>query len=125
MEIAFEPYKKLSFQSYMMYESAENFANVIALSHPPGVPGITRMFWANGVLFRFFNHSPSEEKAKQFHNGHVAWDHVEFAPMPEYQRVLQVNERPLVTINILDVSNHTLFDPASKWILNNLITGSK
>jgi hypothetical protein len=120
MEVAFEPYKKLTFQSYLKYETAEVFANVIALSHPPGVPGITRMFWANGILFRFFNHPPSEEKAKEFHNGHVAWDHIEFAPMAEYQSVLQVKERPLVTINVLEVSNHTLFGPVTKWIRDNL-----
>ena len=123
MEVGFEPYKKLSFNSHLMYESAEAFTNVIALSHPPGVPGIARMFWANGVLFRFFNHPPSEESAKKIINGHLIWDHIEYAPMPEYKRMLQIKERPLVTINVLDVSNHTLFGPASKWIFDNLIEG--
>lgn len=121
MEVNFRPYQKLTFQSFLKYKTSEEFANVIALAQPPGVPGITRLFWANGVLFRFFNHPPSEENAKNFLNGHATWDHIEFAPMPEYKRVIQINERPLVTINVLDVSNHTLFGPLTEYIRDNLI----
>lgn len=121
MEVAFEPYKKVSFKSYLMYESSEAFAKVIALSNPPGIPVQTRFFWANGVLFRFFPLSPSETSAREIVNGHLVWDHMEFAPMPEYTNVLQVAERPLVTINVLNVSNHVVFEPVTEWIRNNLI----
>ena len=121
MEVAFEPYKKVSFQSHLAYASSEDFTQVIALARPPGVPAQVRLFWANGVLFRFFPHPPSEVRAKSIVNGHLIWDHVEFAPMPQYSRQISVAERPLVTIFVLDVSNHVVFDPVSKWIRNNLI----
>lgn len=121
MEVAFEPYKKVSFQSYLMYESSEAFANVIALSSPPGIPGQARLFWANGVLFRFFSHPASEALIKERVNGHVIWDHIEFAPMPKYSNVLQAAERPLITINVLNVSNHIVFGPLTEWIRHNLI----
>jgi hypothetical protein len=121
MEVAFEPYKKVAFQSYLMYESSEAFANVIGLARPPGVAAQTRLFWANGVLFRFFSHQPSEALSKEILNGHLIWDHVEFAPMPEYKNVLKVVERPLVMINVLNVSDHVIFGPVSKWIYDNLI----
>jgi hypothetical protein len=121
MEVAFEPYKKVSFQSYFKYESSEAFAHVIALSNPPGIPVQRRLFWANGVLFRFFSHPPSEALSREIVNGHLIWDHVEFAPMPAYKNVLKVVERPLVMINVLNVSDHVIFGPVSKWIYDNLI----
>jgi len=121
MEVAYEPYKKVSFHSYLMYESAEKFANVLALFNPPGVPVLTKLYWANGVLFRFFNHPPSEASAKEIINGHLIWDHVEFAPMPKYLDEFKVEKRPLVALKILDVSNHVIFEPVTKWIRDNLI----
>ena len=121
MEVAFEPYKKVSFQSYLMYESSEAFANIIALFNPPGVPVQTRLFWANGVLFRFFSHPPTDAVTKEAINGRLIWDHIEFAPMPEYENPLKVAEKPLVTINVLNVSNHIVFGPLAEWIRKNLI----
>jgi len=120
MEIAFEPYKKVSFNSHLKYESAEEFVSVIALSNPPGVPVQARLFWANGILFRFFNHTPSEALAKEIINGHWIFDHIEFAPMSEYKNELKVAERPLVMINVLNVSKHAVFDPLTQWIRDNL-----
>jgi len=121
MEIAFEPYKKVSFQSYLMYESSEAFANVIATANPPGIPIQKRLFWANGVLFRFFSHPPTEAVTKEAINGRLIWDHIEFAPMPEYMSQLQVADRPLVIMKVLDVSNHIVFGPLAEWIRKNLI----
>jgi len=121
MEIAFEPYKKVSFKSYLMYESSEAFTNVIARAIPAGAPVQAKLFWANGVLFRFFNFNPSEIEAKERISGHVIFDHVEFAPMPEYKNQLQVAERPLVAMYVLNVSNHVIFDPFTEWIRDNLI----
>jgi len=121
MEVAFEPYKKVSFQSHLLYETPEAFVNVIALTNPPGIPMQTRLFWANGVLFRFFNHPPSETLAKELVNGHLIWDHIEFAPMPEYKSEIKVEERPLIMINVLNVSNHVVFEPLTRWIRDNLI----
>lgn len=121
MEIAFEPYKKVSFKSHLMYESPEAFAKVIALANPAGIPVQARLFWANGVLFRFFNLRPSETLAKEMVSGHIIFDHIEFAPMPEYRNQLQVAERPLVAMNVLNVSNHVVFGPFTEWIRDNLI----
>jgi len=104
-----------------MYESSEAFANVIARVTPPGVPVQARLFWANGILFRFFTPPRSEAVAKEIVNGHLIWDHIEFAPMPIYSNVLKVAERPLVTINILNCSNHVIFAPVTEWIRHNLI----
>jgi hypothetical protein len=121
VEVAFEPYKRITFQSYLAYKSAEAYVNVIALANPPGIPFQARLFWANGVLFRFFNHPPAEALVKETIAGHLIFDHVEFAPMPEYKNELKVTDRPLGTMTVLDVSNHVVFDPLTAWIRKNLI----
>jgi len=122
MEIAFEPYKKVSFQSYLPYKTAEEFVAVIASPNPADVTFQTRLFWANGVLFRFFNHAPSEALAKEIvSNGHLIFDHIEFAPMPNFSQVLRHSERPLGTVHVIDVSKHVVFGPLCKWIKENLI----
>jgi hypothetical protein len=121
MEVAFEPYKKVTFQSYMQFKSSEEFVNAIALATPAGIPIQMRLFWANGILFRFFNHPPSETLVQEFINGHLIWDHVEFAPMLEYRNELRVTERPLLALNVLDVSDHVVFGPVAKWIHGNLV----
>jgi hypothetical protein len=121
MEVQFEPFKKVTFQSHLCFESGEAFANVIAILNPPGIPMQTRLFWANGIVFRFFPHAPSEALAKEILNGHLVWDHIEFAPMPQFRSELKVAERPLVTINVQDVSKHAVFGPVTKWIRDNLV----
>ena len=121
MDVTFEPYKKLTFQSYFEYESADQFVEAIALPNPQGMMFQARLFWANGVLFRFFNHPPSEALGKESINGHLILDHIEFAPMPTFQKEIKHPERPLGTINVIDVSKHVVFAPLSKWINENLI----
>jgi hypothetical protein len=121
MEVEFEPFKKVSFQSYLEFGSAQEFANMIAFLTPPGIPMQTRLFWANGVVFRFFAHQPSETLAKEILIGHLIWDHVEFAPMPSYTNEIKVAEKPLVTICVQDVTRHAVFEPVAKWINENLI----
>jgi len=121
MEVAFEPYKKITFQSYLCFETAEEFVKIACLANPAGMPFQARFFWANGVIFRFFSHMPSEALAKEFLSGHVVFDHIEFAPMPTFTRELKVQERPLGIVDVLDVSKYVVFGPLTDWIHGNLI----
>lgn len=121
MEVAFEPYKKVTFQSHLFYETPEEFADVIALVNPPGIPFQIRLFWANGVLFRFYSHNYSEALAREELSGHLIFDHIEFAPMPDFKSELKVKDRPMGTIAVLDVSKHVVFAPLATWIRDNLL----
>ena len=123
MEVAFEPYKKVSFQSYILYENANAFVRVIALATPPGIPFQARLFWANQILFRFFSQPASEAIVKERLDGHIIWDHIEFAPMPEYKAEIRVKERPQGTLIVLNVTKHKVFEPFTAWIRDNLIKG--
>jgi len=121
MEIAFEPYSKVTFQSFLPYESVEAFTEVYSFTNPPGIPFQAKFFWANGILFRFFNHAPSEALAKELLKGHLIFDHLEFAPMPEYKKELKIPERPMGTIVVLNVSKHAVFNPLTTWISKNML----
>lgn len=121
MEVAYKPYNKVSFQSCLPYESVEAFIGVYSFTNPPGIPFQAKFFWANGILFRFFNHPPSEALAKEIVNGHIIFDHIEFAPMAEYKKELKIPERPMGNIIVLNVSTHTIFDPLTAWIHKNML----
>lgn len=121
MEVEFEPYKKLTFKSYFEYETSEQFVEAIAIPNPEGMIFQARLFWGNGVLFRCFNHPPSEALAKETISGHVIFDHVEFAPMLTFQKELKHPARTLGTITVVDVTKHIVFGSLSKWISDNLI----
>lgn len=121
MEVAFEPYNKVTFQSYLSYESVEAFIKVYSFTSPQGVPFQAKFFWANGILFRYFPHAPSDPLAKELLKGHLIIDHLEFAPMPKYEQEIKVPDRPMGTIVVLDVSKHAVFNPLTKWIRKNML----
>lgn len=122
MEIKLEPYKSVTFKSHLRYESAEKFLRVIGSGSPPGVPSRTKLFWANGILFRQFSLPPTDSIVAEKMKGNLIWDHIEYTTLPQYQSELQASpERPLVTIFVVDVTGHIVFDPLTKWIKENLL----
>lgn len=121
MEIAFEPYKKISFQSYLCYENPEALLSVIGNANAQDIQIQLKFLWANGIVFRFFNHNPSEALSKEILSGHMIFEHIEFAPMAEFKNRLKVPDKPLVNINVIDVQKHAVFGPLSAWIHENLV----
>jgi hypothetical protein len=123
MEVEFEPYKKITFQSHMAYKDANEFVQAVTsgVSAPPGIQIQARLFWANGILFRHFAHPPSEALSKELLSGHIIFDHIEFAPMETFSNDLKIDGIPGVTVAVLDVSKHVVFDPLTKYIRDNLL----
>jgi hypothetical protein len=121
MEINFEPYKKITFQSHLFYESLDEFIDVIVSGSPAGVPFQGKLFWANGVLFRFFNHPHSEALSKEILSGHLIFDHIEFSPMPDFQSEITSTNRPLGRIVVVNVSKHVVFNPLTAWLRDNFV----
>ena len=120
MEIAEEPYKKLAFRSYLEYDTAEQLISMMAVTIPTGVPAQAALRWANGVLFAIGQFQQTDAISKQFMDGTLIWDHIDFASMPEYRPDLPVPGKPMITINVLNVSEHTIYGPLSDWIKQNL-----
>jgi hypothetical protein len=121
MEIAFEPYKKVSFRSYLRYETAEELARAVSLSAPVGLPAQYTLRWSNGVLFHIVGFQPTDSVVKEYIAGHVVWDHIDFALMPRYVKEIRLPEKPLVVFSVLDLSEHPVFGPLGEWIRENLV----
>ncbi len=120
MEIAVEPYKKLSFRSYLEYPSPDDLANTVAAAIPPGVPASTAMRWSNGVLFSIASFQPSDSLTKEWIAGNVLYDHIDFSVMPQYQKEIKLPDKPMVVINLLNLSEHPIFGPLGEWIMKNI-----
>lgn len=119
MDVVLEPYERITIRSYLKYESPEAFANAITLSIGRGVPGrLGGLFWARGVIFKHYPYSPSDSINKEYLNGHLPIDHVEFAPMSELRSEIRIGE---VIVTVMDVSNHQTLGALADWITDNLL----
>jgi len=45
--------------------------------------------------------------------------------MRDFKQNLTVEERPLVSISVLDVTKHIVFGPVTQWIHDNLVEKKK
>jgi hypothetical protein len=120
MEIAFEPYRKVSFRSYLQFEKPEDLVRMASLGAPAGMPSQLTLRWAKGVLFSVYNLPPSDSIMKEYIAGNLILDHIDFAIMPEYTKELKIPEKPLLSVNIIDLSEHTLFGPLAEWVKHNI-----
>ena len=98
----------------MRYESADAFAKAATQTFIPGMPARTgNFFWANGILFKHSPYIGSDSIIKQYLEGHLPLDHIEYAPMPEFRKEIHVDA---FVLTVIDVSTHTLFRELTKWI---------
>lgn len=119
MDVVIEPYERITIRSYLKHESPEAFANAITLSIGRGVPGrVGGLFWAKGVVFRHFPYSPSDNINKEYLNGHLPIDHLEFAPMSQFRSEIRIGE---VIVTVMDVSNHLTLGALAGWIADNIL----
>jgi hypothetical protein len=83
-----------------------------------GIPTI-RLLWANGVVFRATRY-PTDAVISQELRGILNLNHVDFAPMKEYQESIG-EVLPGVKIPVVDVSHHTLFGPLTNYIKEHFL----
>ncbi len=121
MEIEFKPWKHLEIRSYNTFDDVESFAQQVALPIPAGAAAQTQVFWANSVLFRFQPIANSEAISKEYLAGRLIWDTIDVAPMPKYAQVVTPQDKPAVTIRVVNVSSNPLFDTFTKWVGKELL----
>lgn len=120
-EFAVEPYKKVTVRSYMRYESAEAYARALTQNMMRGMGGrMGNFFWANGILFKHSPYAQSDSVTKQYLEGHLPIDHLEYAPMPEFRNEIRVED---FVVTVINVSEHTLFRDLTRWITETLERG--
>jgi hypothetical protein len=119
MEINFVPYSKITIRNYARYENPQAFADAITLSLMRGGGGrMGPMLWAHGVVFRHAPFAPSDRITEEYLKGHLPFDNLEFAPMPDFVREIQYFG---FVITVLDVSNNYVLNNLGKWISENLL----
>lgn len=116
-EFLIEPYRKVSVRSYMRYESADAWARAITQSLRGMGGRIGNYFWANGIMFKHATYVPSDSVTKQYLEGHLPLDHIEYAPMPEFRSEIRIDD---AVVTLVDVSAHTLFRDLTMWIKETL-----
>lgn len=112
------PYKEVTVRSYMRYKNANELARSMTAPIPRGqVNKIGNLFWANGILFRHFTFPSSDSLTKEYMSGHLPIDHIEYAPMPQFQHEVRGDD---IAVTLIDVTNHILFNELTKWIKTKL-----
>jgi len=113
-----EPYKQVTIRSYMRYESVEAFVGAATQTFMRGMGGrIGNFFWANGVLFKHSPYAQTDSVTKQYLEGNLTLDHIEYALMPEFRNEMRIED---FVLTVLNVSEHTLFKELTKWIKGTL-----
>jgi len=111
--VRYEPRKEVIIHEYTSYDSAEDLINTSAMGVPPG-SFLTMLRWVNGVLLSFSALPINEVTAKELIEGRLHWDHVSFAPMPEYKDKIIAGTG--VTFHIRNVSNNPVFATIAEFI---------
>lgn len=124
MDFVHSPYSKVSVRSYLQYETPESLIATIAVGATPSIPGQVILRWANGVLFAIAAFQPSDALTKENIAGHLLWDHVDFALMPEFASEIHLSDKPMLAINIINLSKHPTFGPFADWIKTSVAAKS-
>lgn len=119
MDIKFEPYKRLTIRNYAKFTTVEDFTDKLTLSLPRDTGGRHgALLWAHGVLFRHAPFFPTESMTKEYIEGHLLMDNLEFAPMPDFREEIFTRQ---YTIPVMDVTNNKVLGELAGWIHDNLL----
>lgn len=111
--VKFEPRKEVIIHEYSKYDSHEEFISASLKGIPPGSV-VTALKWVDGVLLTFRVLPTNIVTTKELIEGRLHWDHVSFAPMPEYRE--QIVADTGITVIISNVSNNPVFMEIAKFI---------
>lgn len=119
MDIAFEPYRKITIRNYVRHENSEAFAATLKLFQNGTGPIVGNLFWANKILFRYFGFALTDSINREYLQGHLPIDFLEFAVMSRFRKEIRLGD---FIVTIIDVSGHHMHNILTKWISENLVT---
>lgn len=103
----------------MKHDTVEGFLESMTISIPREAGGrVGTLLWAHGVLFRHAPFSSTDSSVREYIQGHLPIDNVEFASMPTFQGEIHYNQ---FTIAVMNVTNNLVLNRLSKWISENLL----
>jgi len=121
IDVRYEPRKEVIIHEYTKYNSHEELVELSAKGLPPGTIQ-TALKWVGGVLLAFNAMPVNTITTQELIEGRLHWDHVSFAPMPEYQQQIITDNGVTVIIN--DVSGNQVFREIGKFLKRRLLKGT-
>lgn len=112
-EIVFEPYKRVVVRSILEYPDYNALVEAMSVATPAG--RYAGLLWANHVLFRHVAFYPTDSINKEYIEGKLLIDTLEFAKMETFKKELTSKQRGVI-LTVSNVSSHSLFDILTKWI---------
>jgi len=115
VEFEYHPWEKIIIHEIIEYE-VNDFTSQFYVKNQKDSPKIPIM-WSNGIIFMITSFPQTPEVIKEQMKGILHWPNLHFARMPEYRQSIQLSRN--VKISVIDVSNHKIFGPMSKWLKEN------
>jgi hypothetical protein len=116
VEFEYRPWKKIIIHEIVEYP-IEYFVIQASENAPKG--GVGRpLLWSNGIVFSSYLMQPTEEVVKDQLQGIMHWVTLNYCHLEEFQKEFRGKDR--VRVPVVDVSNHNLFGPFSKWLKKTL-----
>jgi len=116
MDISIESYKKITIRAYTHHANPEAFVKRIFMGVQLGTP--MYLYWGNGILTRYFTYNQTDAVIKEYLNGHLPIDYLEFSSMPTYRKEIRIAD---FVATVIDYSKHQVIDPLTKWIATNFV----
>lgn len=117
MEIKFEPYNKITIRNCMYHNKVDDFAGAMTLAlSREGGGRLGHLLWGSGILFRHSPFAPSDAMTKEYLQGHLPIDNIEFTEMASFKDEIYYKQ---YTITVLDISNNVILGNIAKWISEN------
>jgi len=111
--VKYIPRKEVIIHEYTKYDSSEEFINAVTKGAPAGTV-FTALRWDDGVLLSFRPLPMERIVIEALLAGTLYWDHVSFAPMPDFQD--QIYTQNGVTVIINNVSGNSVFKAIAEFI---------
>lgn len=113
LNIRYEPFKEVVVIQRNAFSSPDEiarFASIIAGGKTAG------LYWAEGVVFVYFPLPASTETAAKalVESARVYWTFIGYAPMPEYQSIIETKEK--IMVPVIDMASNPMFRKVATWL---------
>jgi len=113
VKITYAPWQEIIIHEVIEYP-LEEFIHIRSVGVPTGGLG-NPLVWAEGVVFSRSVMPPSPDMIKENLEGRVHLSAVEWAPMPQFQRFVEIKETK-VRIPIINVASNAVMLQVAKWL---------
>lgn len=124
IQVKHEPRKLIIIHELASYDTAQEMAEAWTAGLPLGSPP-PQFRWVNGVAFiSLALPAIGDVVTGEIVEGRLHLDHVSFAPMPEYQEEVTLEENN-IAIPVIDVSKNESFVAVGNFLSQKLPTSKK